>query len=134
MKQRHIAGDKREALRTASPPSTRKHDGQRLTDRLRRTWTSPCSAGETPIADGQRHAALHQASVTDLIAHVADVCRAETGLDVVVLGGGVFGNALLLAAAERALTERGFTVLRPHLLPPNDGGIALGLLLIGAAG
>ena len=49
-----------------------------------------------------------------------------TGLDVVALGGGVFQNALLIDAAERLLADRGFTVLRPRLLPPNDGGIALG--------
>jgi hydrogenase maturation protein HypF len=79
-------------------------------------------------------AARFHAGVTRLIAEIADTCRARTGLGVVVLGGGVFANALLLAAAQRALTDRGFTVLRPHLLPPNDGGIALGQLLIGAAG
>jgi hydrogenase maturation protein HypF len=52
----------------------------------------------------------------------------------VALGGGVFQNAVLLEATQRALTERGFTVLRPHLLPPNDGGIALGQLMIAASG
>ena len=29
-------------------------------------------------------------------------------------------------------SERGFTVLRPRLLPPNDGGIALGQVLVGS--
>ena len=55
-----------------------------------------------------------------------------TGLDVVALGGGVFGNALLLGTTVRLLEERGFTVLRPRLLPPNDGGIALGQILVGS--
>jgi hydrogenase maturation protein HypF len=32
----------------------------------------------------------------------------------------------------RDLGERGFTALRPRLLPPNDGGIALGQLVIGS--
>ena len=41
---------------------------------------------------------------------------------------------LLIAAAERGLRERGFTVLRPRLLPPNDGGIAIGQLVVGASG
>ena len=34
----------------------------------------------------------------------------------------------------RLLEERGFTVLRPRLLPPNDGGIALGQVLVGSVG
>ena len=51
---------------------------------------------------------------------------------VVALGGGVFQNALLVAGAGRVLAGRGFTVLRPRLLPPNDGGIALGQIAVGA--
>jgi hydrogenase maturation protein HypF len=80
----------------------------------------------------QRIAARFHASVTALITDLAELCRDQTGLDVVALGGGVFQNALLLDAAQRALTGRGFTVLRPRLLPPNDGGIALGQILIGS--
>jgi hydrogenase maturation protein HypF len=71
--------------------------------------------------------------VTTLIADLAVAAREQTGLNVVALGGGVFQNALLIAAAGRALAERGFTVLRPHLLPPNDGGIALGQIVAGAS-
>jgi hydrogenase maturation protein HypF len=79
-------------------------------------------------------AARFHACVAALVADLADLSRARTGLDVVALGGGVFQNAVLLGAGQRALTERGFTVLRPRLLPPNDGGIALGQLLIAASG
>jgi hydrogenase maturation protein HypF len=46
----------------------------------------------------------------------------------------VFQNVLLLDSACSALTEGGFTVLCPRLLPPNDGGIALGQILVGASG
>jgi hydrogenase maturation protein HypF len=73
-------------------------------------------------------------AVTRLIVELADLAREQTGLSTVVLGGGVFQNALLLDAAYSALTEGGFTVLRPRLLPPNDGGIALGQILVGASG
>ncbi|MFC7529945.1 carbamoyltransferase HypF [Actinoplanes sp. GCM10030250] len=78
-------------------------------------------------------AARFHGAVILLIAELADRCREQTGLDVVALGGGVFQNALLIGGAERVLRERGFTVLRPRLLPPNDGGIALGQLVIGAS-
>ncbi len=54
---------------------------------------------------------------------------------MVALGGGVFQNALLLDGGRAGCCAgRGFTVLRPRLLPPNDGGIALGQLLVGAGG
>jgi hydrogenase maturation protein HypF len=79
-------------------------------------------------------AARFHAAVADLIADLAEVCRVQTGLDVVALGGGVFQNVVLLAGAQRALSERGFIVLRPRLLPPNDAGLALGQLLIAASG
>ncbi|HEY5248275.1 MAG TPA: carbamoyltransferase HypF, partial [Dermatophilaceae bacterium] len=72
-------------------------------------------------------------AVSDLIADLAGRARERTGLERVALGGGVFQNALLLDKAQHALTDRGFTVLRPRLLPPNDGGIALGQILVGAA-
>jgi len=75
-------------------------------------------------------AARFHGAVAALIVRLAERGRETTGLDVVALGGGVFQNALLLSAAVRALGERGFTVLRPRLLPPNDGGIALGQLMI----
>ncbi len=70
--------------------------------------------------------------VAELVADLAALAAAESGLDVVALGGGVFQNAWLLEASEQLLTARGFTVLRPRLLPPNDAGIALGQLLVGA--
>jgi hydrogenase maturation protein HypF len=77
-------------------------------------------------------AARFHAGVAALVADLADRERAANGLDVVALGGGVFCNALLLATTVRLLEERGFTVLRPRLLPPNDGGIALGQILVGS--
>ena len=72
--------------------------------------------------------------IRDSVVDLAELARAETGLDVVALGGGVFANSLLLRASLRGLKERGFTVLRPRLLPPNDGGIALGQILVGSVG
>jgi hydrogenase maturation protein HypF len=73
-------------------------------------------------------------AVARLVIDLAELAREQTGLTTVVLGGGVFQNALLLDSACSALTEGGFTVLCPRLLPPNDGGIALGQILVGASG
>ncbi|MFE3738185.1 carbamoyltransferase HypF [Streptomyces sp. NPDC059134] len=79
-------------------------------------------------------AARFHTAVAGLTADLADLCRTRTGLGVVALGGGVFQNAVLLDTTQRALEERDFTVLRPRLLPPNDGGLAFGQLLVAASG
>ncbi|WP_037681606.1 carbamoyltransferase HypF [Streptomyces griseus] len=68
-------------------------------------------------------------------AAVADVCRAarrETGAEVAALSGGVFANTLLDAECAALLAADGFTVLRHRRVPPNDGGLALGQLVLAA--
>ncbi|CAN5749388.1 hypothetical protein BH20ACT6_BH20ACT6_24580 [soil metagenome] len=77
--------------------------------------------------------ARFHAAVADLVQAAAAAARADTGLETVVLGGGVFQNVLLLSAARSRLAAAGFTVLTPRRLPPNDGGIALGQLLVATA-
>ena len=52
--------------------------------------------------------------------------RHQTGLTTAALSGGVFQNHLLVSLTEHSLQAQGFTVLRHHLIPPNDGGICLG--------
>lgn len=64
-----------------------------------------------------------------LAASVVAGCRAAreaTGLSTTALSGGVFQNRLLLRLVTEGLAADGFTVLRHHLIPPNDGGLALG--------
>ena len=79
-------------------------------------------------------AARFHAGVARLVGELAGRTRADGGPDTVVLSGGVFQNVVLLRAARHALREQGFTVLVPTQLPPNDGGLALGQVLIAAAG
>ena len=77
-------------------------------------------------------AARFHAGVAALIVVLAARERDESGLGVVVLSGGVFQNAWLLGASVQLLRDRDFRVLCPRLLPPNDGGIALGQILVGS--
>ena len=71
-------------------------------------------------------AAGFHAAVARLIGDVAALEHARTGIDVVALSGGVFQNALLLGLARRELETRHFEVLTHRVVPPNDGGLALG--------
>ncbi len=64
------------------------------------------------------------------VAQVCGLLRGETGLERVVLSGGVFQNKLLSEGIFTRLTENGFHVFTQRLAPPNDGGIALGQAII----
>ena len=75
---------------------------------------------------------FHRA-VEALIVEIADRERANTGLATVGLTGGVFQNIRLVAAARRALEARGFEVMTHRVVPPNDGGLALGQAMVAAA-
>ncbi len=52
--------------------------------------------------------------------------RKETGKSTVALSGGCFQNTLLLRLVKTSLENKEFTVLKHSMVPPNDGGIALG--------
>jgi hydrogenase maturation protein HypF len=60
-----------------------------------------------------------------LAAAVAAVA-ARIGEEKVVLSGGCFQNAFLTEATIAALRRDGFTPYWHRMVPPNDGGLALG--------
>ncbi len=69
-------------------------------------------------------------------AMVIDICgrlRSDTGLDRVVLSGGVFQNMLLLSRCTDILEKDGFRVYIHSRVPTNDGGISLGQAVIAMA-
>ncbi len=72
-------------------------------------------------------------AVARLIGEVADEVRRATGIDRVALTGGVFQNVLLVRLARAELTRRGLVVLAHRVVPPNDGGLALGQVAIAGA-
>nr|WP_244376090.1 carbamoyltransferase HypF [Streptomyces ficellus] len=77
-------------------------------------------------------AARFHAAVARLVRTLSGLARETTGLETVALSGGVFANALLSSACALGLRADGFTVLRHHEVPPNDGGLALGQLVVAA--
>lgn len=57
--------------------------------------------------------------------------RSKTGLNRLVLSGGVFHNQILLLGLIRTLRNHKFEVYFHEKLPPGDGGISLGQAVIG---
>ncbi|WP_051809392.1 carbamoyltransferase HypF [Streptomyces sp. NRRL S-378] len=78
-------------------------------------------------------AAAFHAGVAALVVELCGLARERHGLDTVALTGGVFANTLLSSACARTLRASGFTVLRHGRVPPNDGGLSLGQLMVAAA-
>lgn len=78
---------------------------------------------------GDDAAALAYQFHRDLAGMIVGACeqaRRRTGYTMAALSGGVFQNTLLLRLCDRELQKRGFVVKKHSLVPPNDGGIALG--------
>ncbi len=67
-------------------------------------------------------------------ATVAVCARAasRSGVELVVLSGGVFHNRRLLETTATGLQASGLRVLVPELLPPGDGGISYGQAAVAA--
>ncbi len=74
-------------------------------------------------------ARFHQ-TIAEMILAVCQHVRAETGLREVALSGGVFQNVTLLGLTVPLLREAGLKVYTHSLVPPNDGGIALGQAVV----
>lgn len=75
---------------------------------------------------------FHRALADEILA-ACEEAEQETGIRKVALSGGVFQNRLLLELVDDGLAEKGFEVLKHSLIPPNDGGIALGQAAYGMA-
>ncbi len=69
-------------------------------------------------------------TIASLIINTCEVIRSKERLNRVVLSGGVFQNIFLLSLVTKGLKESGFEVYTHHLVPTNDGGIALGQAVI----
>jgi hydrogenase maturation protein HypF len=86
-------------------------------------------AGTAPARIARRF----HSTLVEIIATVCGRLRTANGLDVVVLSGGSFMNAILAGESEQRLCRDGFRVYRHVRVPPNDGGLSLGQVAIAAA-
>ncbi|HAF60818.1 MAG TPA: carbamoyltransferase HypF [Anaerolineaceae bacterium] len=69
-------------------------------------------------------------SVIQMILETASNIRQQTGCTTIVLSGGVWQNMFLLTHCVPLLEEAGFHVLWHWRVPTNDGGIALGQIMV----
>ncbi len=77
-------------------------------------------------------AKFHNA-VANLIVEVSVRQRLATGLGRIALTGGCFQNVALLKRSVSMLERNGFDVLIHRVVPPNDGGLALGQAVLAGA-
>ena len=92
------------------------------TDRLFAQLLERRLAGEDP----EKLAWFFHVFLAELAVEACVRIREQKKIGTAALTGGCYQNRLLLTLTEDGLRDRGFRVLIHHLVPPNDGGIALG--------
>jgi hydrogenase maturation protein HypF len=116
-----------------APPSAARSASKGLvvidTRPLIATIASEAENGVEPARIARRF----HSTVVEIIAAACCHIRQETGIETVVLSGGVFLNALLTQEVPARLGTDGFRVYRHESVPPSDGGLCLGQLAIAAA-
>lgn len=69
-------------------------------------------------------------TLAEMFTRAAVVARKSNGINLVGLSGGVYQNTLFSRRIETALQREGFKVITHGQVPPNDGGISLGQIVI----
>ncbi|MGQ9811129.1 MAG: Kae1-like domain-containing protein, partial [bacterium] len=68
--------------------------------------------------------------LVEAISSIAIQARTRTGIKTVAISGGCFQNEILLYSVVENLRKNGFEVIYNTLVPPNDGGIAFGQVIV----
>jgi hydrogenase maturation protein HypF len=78
-------------------------------------------------------ARLFHVDLAAALAEATELAAARTHLETVVLSGGVMVNELFVCELRQRLEHAELRVLEHRVVPPNDGGLALGQLAVAAA-
>jgi hydrogenase maturation protein HypF len=98
----------------------------------------PSSLFETLLVDLRAGISLPMISarfhngVAEMVRQMVTIIHQETGITHVALSGGVWQNCILLTKTVQLLQDQHFIVLTHRLIPPNDGGVALGQAMVGS--
>jgi hydrogenase maturation protein HypF len=92
-------------------------------------WVALLDDVRVGVAVGRIAARFHN-GVARMVSDVCRRLRDERGLNEVVLSGGVWQNVTLLRQTLALLVGDGFKVYTHSLVPPNDGGLALGQAVV----
>ncbi len=103
-------------------------DNIRIESAIRAIVADVRSGVRTPLISARFHNGLAQ-----LVLDQCEKIRRDRGLQEVALSGGVWQNMTLLQKTLNRLRAANFTVYTHHLVPPNDGGLALGQAVIAAS-
>jgi hydrogenase maturation protein HypF len=95
-------------------------------------WSALLDDLQQSVPISQISAKFHLGLAT-AIAQMCQCLNRDHAFAQIALTGGVFQNEILARAVSQQLTDRNFTVLTHHQVPPNDGGISLGQAAIAAA-
>ena len=108
---------------------TREPDGTIDTRPMFRQILADMRTGESSGAMAGRF----HTTISAMIGAACETIRSASRVNKVCLSGGVFQNVILLDRTTGRLANMGFEVFTHALVPPHDGGLALGQAAIAAA-
>lgn len=124
------AAGRKDAGLPIARPQVREEGGELVlpTDELVAALAKARLAG----GDAEGLAYAFHVALARMAADACSALAAQTGIRVVALSGGCFQNTMLTSLTKGMLEADGLEVLVHGLVPPNDGGIALGQAVVAA--